>query len=93
MQFLVHTRRDETADPQVMKDGMAGEIGRVREMYGTGSIRQIWHRDGGPGAVMIMEAVDRDALQAELATLPLVNAGAVIVDEIIELCPYAGFVG
>lgn len=92
MQFLVHTSRNSDADPKVLTDGMANEISKVREMYGAGAIRQIWHRDGRPGAVIMMEVEDRSALDLALASLPLVNAGAVNVDEIIELRAYAGFV-
>lgn len=91
MQFLVHTGRDETIDPAVVMAGLAAEIAGVKRLYTEGLIRQIWHRADRPGAIILCEARSREAAEAGLATLPLMKAGAVITESIVEQKPYAGF--
>ncbi|NDZ17563.1 hypothetical protein C7T35_23085 [Variovorax sp. WS11] len=91
MQFLVHTGRSNDAGADVIANGLAAEVARVRALYASGGMRQIWHRGDRPGAVLLLECDDIDAASSLLETLPLVVAGAVIVESIVELKPYAGF--
>jgi len=91
MQFLVHTGRAADADAAVFAAGLPKEIAQVRALYASSSLRQIWHRGDRAGAVLLLEAADRPAADAALASLPLVAAGAVVVESVVELRPYAGF--
>lgn len=94
MQFLViNTRLTEGVDAEELKAKVPLEVARVKEFYGDGFVRTIWHRGGDtPGGVLLVEADDETSVRAKLATLPLVKAGIVEVSAIIPLKPFAGFV-
>ena len=92
MQYLVHTGRTREATAEVMAAGTPKEVARVRELYASGVLRQIWHRADRPGAVLLLEAGDEAGASAAMSSLPLVMAGAVFVESLVELKPYGGFV-
>ena len=93
MQFLViNTRLTEGVDAEELNAKIPLEVAQVKKFYGEDFVRTIWHRGGDtPGGVLIVEAEDEASVQAKLGTLPLVQAGIVVVSQIIPLKPFAGF--
>ncbi len=67
----------------------ADELRTLWESYGNGFVREM-HSPGGPGAVLILEAVSLEAAQETLAELPLVG-NDIIAFELIELHPFTAF--
>jgi muconolactone delta-isomerase len=91
MQFLTVTRRrtEQFTDAEFTAL-VEAEILQARALYGSGFIRQIWHRADIAGACILVEADNEDAARATLNTLPLFAAGMLEVS-LIPLKPYAGF--
>src|SRR6185312_11768152 len=93
MQFLTLSRRRidafpaEAFTPQLI----AQEARRVKELYATGMLRQIWKRGDTPGAAIIWEAGSEDEVRDAVATLPIYKAGMLELSAILPLEPYAGF--
>ncbi|MFC2967041.1 muconolactone Delta-isomerase family protein [Acidimangrovimonas pyrenivorans] len=92
MQFLVVSRRrTERFSEAEIAPKLEPEAQMARALYLEGFIRQIWHRDDAPGAVLLIEAADRAALDAGLARLPMYQAGMLEAVQIVPLAPYRGF--
>ncbi len=66
------------------------ETQAVWDLMQTGTIREIYFREGARRAVLILEADSVGAAQQTLARLPLVKAGLTEF-ECIGLQPYPGF--
>jgi hypothetical protein len=60
----------------------------LRSLKAAGTLREAYS-PGGPGAVLIFDG-EPPAVEAAVASLPLVDAG-LIDAELIELHPFAGF--
>lgn len=94
MQFLAiaqpNMQRFSAGLPADFEDMLVGERSQARKCYLQGSLRQIWEKGEGRGAVAIFEADDRITLDAILASFPLVAAGYVEY-QVIALVPYGGF--
>ena len=93
MQFLTLSRRRTDAFPPeaFTPELIAAEAQRVRELYITGLLRQIWKRGDTPGAAIIWEAADEKEVREAVATLPIFKAGMLELATILALEPYAGF--
>jgi muconolactone delta-isomerase len=93
MQFLSISRRRTTEFPPeaFTPDLVAREGQRVRQLYASGILRQIWKRADTPGATILWEAPSEADVQAALATLPIYQAGMLEIQALIPLEPYAGF--
>lgn len=93
MQFLVLNERNtaQFQPEQFTHDVVAPEVARVKELYGSGFIRQIWHREDIPGGCLLVEADNEETARSLLATLPLVEAGMVQVATVVPLKPFGGF--
>lgn len=93
MQFLViNIRRTEGVDPEEFKAKVGGEVAAVKAFYKDEFLRTIWHRGGDtPGGILIVEAPDEATVRRRLQELPLVQAGIVLVSEVVPLKPFAGF--
>ena len=92
MQFLVVSgRRTEMFSKDEIADKLKLETQMAKTLYREGFIRQIWHRGDEHGAVLLIEADDRPALDAGLARLPMYQAGMVVAVQIVPLDPYRGF--
>jgi len=93
MQFLTLSRRRidafpaEAFTPQLI----AQEGQRVKELYATGMLRQIWKRGDTPGAAIIWEAGSEAEVRDAVATLPIYKVGMLELSAILSLEPYAGF--
>ena len=93
MQFMTISRRRTTEFPPeaFTPDLAARESQRVRQLYASGILRQIWKRGDTPGAVILWEAPSESEVQAALASLPIYQAGMLEIQSLIPLEPYPGF--
>jgi muconolactone delta-isomerase len=91
MQYLVLVSRSDNASSMVLdKQDAEAEAEFVRQLYASGTVRQIWLRAEG-GACMIAEADDEDGLRQLLSALPLVKSGYLAEPQISQLRAYSGF--
>jgi muconolactone delta-isomerase len=93
MQFLsLSRRRTEQFPPEAFTGGLAVREGqRVRELYASGILRQVWKRGDVPGAAIVWEAADEAAVRAAIDSLPLADAGMLEILALVPLEPYPGF--
>jgi len=70
---------------------MARETARVRELYASGLLRQIWKRGDIPGAAILWEAAGEAEVRAALESLPIFEAGMLEILAVVPLEPYPGF--
>ena len=93
MQFLSLSRRlidafpPEAFTPELMRH----ETARVRELYATGILRQIWKRGDIPGASILWEAASEAEVREAIASLPIFQAGLLEIVAVVPLEPYPGF--
>ena len=93
MQFLTLSRRRTDAFPAeaFTPELIAQEAQRVKEIYATGLLRQIWKRGDMPGAAILWEAASEAEVREAVASLPIAKAGMLELSAILPLEPYAGF--
>ena len=93
MQFLTLSRRRTDAFPaEAFTPELIGqEAQRVKEMYATGLLRQVWKRGDTSGAAIIWEAASEAEVREAVASLPIYKAGMLELSAILPLEPYAGF--
>jgi muconolactone delta-isomerase len=93
MQFLSLSRRRVDAFPPeaFTPELVAREGHRVRELYASGLLRQIWRRGDIPGAAILWEAASEAEVRAALDSLPIAQAGMLEILVITPLAPYPGF--
>jgi len=93
MQFLTISRRRTAEFPPeaFTPDLLAREGQRVRQLYASGILRQIWKRADTPGASILWEAATESEVQAAIESLPIYQAGMLEIQALIPLEPYPGF--
>jgi len=93
MQFFSLSRRrtDEFPPEAFTPELLAAEGLRVKELYASGFLRQIWRRGDMPGAAIIWEAASEEEVRGALASLPLNQAGLLELIVLTPLHPYPGF--
>lgn len=93
MQFLSLSRRRTDAFPKeaFTAELSAQESARVRELYASGILRQIWRRGDVPGATILWEAESMDEVRGAIASLPIFKAGMLELVALMPLEPYPGF--
>jgi muconolactone delta-isomerase len=93
MQFLsISRRRIDQFPPEAFTVALVNaEAARVRALYASGFLRQVWKRSDMPGAAILWEAGDEAEVRAALASLPIAEAGMLEVVALIPLEPYPGF--
>ena len=93
MQFLtVSRRRTEQFPPEAFTPELAAREGqRVKALYASGLIRQIWKRGDIPGAAILWEASSEAEVRAAIASLPIFQAGMLEILVVAPLEPYPGF--
>jgi muconolactone delta-isomerase len=93
MQFIsLSRRRTDTFPPEAFTaDLLAREGRRVRELYVSGILRQVWKRGDVPGAAIVWEADSEDEVRAALGSLPIYQAGMLEIVALVPLEPYPGF--
>lgn len=93
MQFLsLSRRRVDSFPPEAFtKELMAHETTRVKELYASGLLRQIWKRGDIPGAAILWEAASEAEVRDALDSLPIFQAGMLEILAVVPLEPYPGF--
>jgi muconolactone delta-isomerase len=93
MQFLSLSRRRTDAFPPeaFTPELVASEGQRVKELYATGILRQIWRRGDLAGAAILWEAASESEVRDALASLPIAQAGMLEIVALAPLEPYPGF--
>jgi muconolactone delta-isomerase len=93
MQFLTLSRRRTDAFPPeaFTPELIAGEAQRIKELYITGILRQVWRRGDMPGAVILWEAGGEAEVRQACESLPIFKAGMLEIVACVPLEPYAGF--
>lgn len=93
MQFLsLSRRRIDQFPPEAFTPELgARETQRVKELYASGLLRQIWLRGDLPGAAILWEAGGEAEVRAALDSLPLNQAGMLEILSLLPLGPYPGF--
>ncbi|MEC4878687.1 hypothetical protein MXF29_24115 [Pseudomonas sp. NC26] len=90
MQFLFAMRVKENAAP-VTTDQLETEVGYVRTIYASDTLRQIWSRTDVAGACLLIEAENESTARAAIEALPLMKADKLEIQTFIPLRPYRGF--
>jgi muconolactone delta-isomerase len=93
MQFLsISRRRTDAFPPEAFTaELVAAEGQRVKAMYASGILRQIWKRADTPGAAILWEAGSEAEVRAAIESLPIFEAGMLELTALVPLQPYAGF--
>ena len=93
MQFLsLSRRRTDAFPPEAFTPELVAREGqRVRELYASGILRQIWRRADIPGASILWEATSEAEARAALDSLPIFQAGLLEIVALVPLQPYPGF--
>jgi len=93
MQFLTLSRRRTDAFPAeaFTPELVAQEAQRVKELYASGLLRQVWKRGDTPGATIIWEAAGEPEVRDAVASLPIFKAGMLELSALVPLESYAGF--
>jgi muconolactone delta-isomerase len=93
MQFLSLSRRRIDAFPleAFTPELLTREGRRVRELYASGILRQVWKRGDLPGAAILWEASSEAEVRAAIASLPIFEAGLLEILALVTLEPYPGF--
>ncbi|MFZ1086228.1 MAG: muconolactone Delta-isomerase family protein [Terracidiphilus sp.] len=93
MQFLTLSRRRIDAFPPeaFTPELNAHEGQRVRELYASGILRQVWRRGDTPGAAILWEAASEAEVHVALDSLPIFQAGMLEIVALVPLQPYPGF--
>jgi hypothetical protein len=93
MQFFTLSRRRTDAFPPeaFTPELIALEAGRIKELYVSGVLRQIWARADAGGAAILWEAVTEEDVRAAVESLPLYKAGMLELLALAPLKPYGGF--
>jgi hypothetical protein len=93
MQFLTLSRRRtdaflaEAFTPELIDQ----EGQRVKELYITGILRQVWRRGDTPGAAIVWEAAGEAEVRTACESLPIFKAGMLEIIAFVPLEPYPGF--
>jgi muconolactone delta-isomerase len=93
MQFLSLSRRltDKFPPEAFTPDLLSRETSRVKELYASGTLRQIWKRGDTPGASILWEATSKAEVEAAIGSLPIFQAGLLEIVALVPLEPYPGF--
>jgi muconolactone delta-isomerase len=93
MQFMsISRRRTDAFPPEAFTPELIAQEGRrVRELYASGILRQIWRRGDAPGAIIVWEAPSEAEVRASIASLPLAQTGMIETAMLTSLEPYPGF--
>jgi muconolactone delta-isomerase len=90
--FSVSRRRTDAFPPEAFTAELIAQEGqRVKQLYASGVLRQIWRRGDAPGAVIIWEAASEADVRTAIASLPLAQAGMIETMFLSSLEPYPAF--
>jgi len=90
--FTLSRRRTDAFPPEAFTPELVAQEGqRVKELYASGLLRQVWKRGDTAGAAIIWEAGSEAEVRAAVASLPIYIAGMLELAVLVPLEPYAGF--
>lgn len=90
--FTLSRRRTDAFPPEAFTPELIVQEGqRVKELYISGLLRQVWKRGDMPGAAIIWEAATEAEVRDAVASLPIFKAGMLELAVLVALEPYAGF--
>ena len=87
---IAHRSEDHTAEKFAPLLGPESEY--ALKLFAEETVREIYSRSDGKGALLVLEAKDEDDARAILSELPLVKKNMLTID-IYGAKPYRGFVG
>jgi muconolactone delta-isomerase len=91
-QFIALVKRDyERFTESDFAPLLEPEAEQARRLYADGALRSIWSRRDCPGAVLLIEAPDVEAARKVAGSLPLLQKGMLLLEQLCELAPYRGF--
>jgi muconolactone delta-isomerase len=93
MQFLsLSRRRTDQFPPQAFTPELIAQEGqRIKALYASGILRQVWKRADVAGAAIVWEATGEAEVRAAIESLPIFKAGMLEISAVVPLEPYAGF--
>ena len=93
MQFLTLSRRRTDAFPPeaFTPELVAREGRRVKELYASGILRQVWRRGDAAGAAIVWEAASEEQVREAIDSLPIAQAGMLELVALVPLEPYPAF--
>ncbi len=86
---VIATRADKPAEE--FAPHMEAESKMALGMYAEDFIREIYSRQDGMGAILVLEAASEEDVKSRLSELPLAKAG-LLSFEIYPVAPYRGIV-
>ncbi len=90
--FTLSRRRTDAFPPEAFTPELsAHETQRVKELYASGLLRQVWRRGDQAGAAILWEASSEAEVREALGSLPIFKAGMLEIVALVPLEPYAGF--
>lgn len=91
-QFIAICRRahGRFAETDFTQELLDAEAEQARRLYAQGTFRAVWGHQSPAGAVLLIEAESREAVDDALATLPL-NQRDMLDVEVLSVGPYRGF--
>ncbi len=91
MKVIVVAHRKEDAKPEEFAPYLDAEANHVLCLYRDGYVREIYSREDGKGAIVVLECDDVAHAQRLVDALPLAKAG-LLRTEIYGTKPYRGIV-
>jgi hypothetical protein len=91
MQYLVLATTSERIKYEEMPSLVHDEVRKVWDLYKSGLLRSIHHRGDVRGVVLMLEADNKEDVEKAMESLPLVQAGLVVINNVIPLKPYLSF--
>lgn len=91
MKIIAVAHRSEDHAPEDFAPHLEAESAQSLKLFAAETLREIYSRADGKGAVMVLEAEDEDAARDIVATLPMAKLGLLRFD-IYGTKPYRGFV-
>ena len=85
---IVATR---TGDPDAIAPFLAEEAKKALKLVASDFIREIYSRQDGQGAILVVEASGEEEARERLQSLPLVQNGLLSID-LYPVAPYRGIV-
>jgi muconolactone delta-isomerase len=90
--FSLSRRRTDQFPPEAFTLELAArETQRVKTLYVSGILRQIWKRGDMAGAAIVWEAPGESEVRDAISSLPIYQAGMLEIVVLVPLEPYPGF--
>jgi hypothetical protein len=90
MRILAVSRNSPGVTMEQILPRLKPEAARVWELYQAGVIREIYFREDGRGAVILLESGNAEEARKHLDSLPLVQEKMISFD-VVGLTPYPGY--